>query len=287
MSLRLRSYYYALLGALGALLGWRLTESIGFIRGQSVYLSDILLGAFIGLCLGALIGSGEGLLTRSWYKALRAGALAGGIGLVAGAIGLPLGELVFQLTGGELIGRTLGWSLFALLLGLSEGITGGTQMWKGAVGGLIGGLIGGIVLFLLQSVLGVTVLGKMLGLVFLGASVGVFIALIVVLLSRAWIEVKSGKLKGTDFLLDKFMSVHSPVAIIGSDDFKADIALPDPDMAPQHARLKGAGSHFIIEDMSVGKGTFVNGRRVETGRLPNHASIRLGNTELVYHERHG
>ncbi|MBI4786149.1 MAG: FHA domain-containing protein [Chloroflexi bacterium] len=285
MSLRLRSYYYAVLGALGALIGWRITDTFGFVGGQSVYLSDVLLGAVIGLCLGVLIGASEGLLTRSWYKALRAGALAGGIGMIAGAIGLPLGEFIFQATGGELIGRALGWGVFALLIGLSEGITGGTQMWKGAVGGLIGGVVGGVILFLLQSIFGITVLGKMLGLAILGAAVGVFIALMVVLLSRAWLEVKSGKLKGTEFILDKFMPVHGPAAIIGSNDFKADIAIPDPDMAPQHARLKGAGTHFVLEDMSVGKGTFVNGRRVEMARLTNNATIRVGNTELVYHEK--
>ncbi len=285
MSLRLRSYYYAVLGAMGALIGWRITETMGFIRGQSVYLSDIVLGAFIGWFLGLLIGASEGLLTQSWYKAVRAGALAGVIGLVAGAIGLPLGELVFQVTGGELVGRALGWGIFALLVGLSEGITGGTQMWKGAAGGFVGGLVGGVILFVLQSWLGATVIGKMVGLVILGASIGVFIALIVVLLSRAWIEVKSGKLKGTEFILDKFLSEHSPAAIIGSSDFKSDISIPDPDIASQHARLKGAGTHFVLEDMSIGKGTFVNGRRVEMERLQNNATIRVGNTELVYHER--
>jgi hypothetical protein len=285
MSLRLRSYYYAVLGAIGALVGWRVSESLGFIRGQAVYVSDALLGAIIGLCLGLMIGASEGLLTQARYKALRAGTLAGGIGLIAGAIGLPLGEFVFQFTGGEFIGRALGWGLFALLVGLSEGITGGSQMWKGALGGLIGGLVGGAILFLLQSVMGVTILGKMLGLVILGATVGVFIALIVVLLSRAWLEVKSGKLKGTEFILDKFLPLHGPAAIIGSSDAKSDIALPDPGISAQHARLKGAGTHFLLEDMSIGQGTFVDGRRVETARLTNKATIRIGNTELVYHER--
>ncbi len=284
MSLRMRAYYYAVIGAIGALIGWRITDTFGFPI-SNVYLSDLLLGGVIGLCLGLLIGACEGLLAQSWYRAARAGIIAGGIGLVAGAIGLPIGEFVFQITGGELIGRALGWALFGSLVGLSEGFTGGTQVWKGAVGGVIGGFIGGVVLYILQSAVGVTTFGKMLGLVVLGASVGVFIALIVVALSRAWIEVASGKLKGTEFILDKFMPEHGPAAIIGSNDFKSDIALPDPDMAPQHARLKGAGTHFMIEDMSVGKGTFVNGRKVEMARLTNHATIRLGNTELVYHER--
>ncbi len=285
MSLRMRVYYYAVLGAMGALIGWRISDTLGFIRGVNVYINDLLLGGIIGLCLGLLIGASEGVLARSWYRALRAGALAGGIGLLAGAIGLPIGEFVFQITGGELIGRALGWALFGALIGLSEGITRGTQMWKGAAGGVIGGFVGGAILFILQSIAGVTLLGKMFGLVVLGASVGVFIALIVVLLSRAWIEVASGKLKGTEFILDKYLHEHGPAAIIGSNDFKADIALPDPGIAPQHARLKGAGAYFVIEDMSIGKGTFVNGKKVETARLANKASIQLGNTMLIYHER--
>ncbi len=285
MSLRMRVYYYAVLGAIGALIGWRITDTFGFLV-SNVYVSEVLLGGIIGLCIGLLIGASEGFLTQSWVRALRAGALAGGIGLIAGAIGLPIGELVFQITGGEFISRVFGWALFGLLIGVSEGFTSGTQMWKGAVGGVIGGLVGGIILTILQAIFGVTALGKMLGLVVLGASVGVFIALIVVALSRAWIEVSSGKLKGTEFILDKFLPEHGPAAVIGSNDFKADIALPDPDMAPQHARLKGAGTHFMIEDMSIGKGTFVNGRKVEMARLTNNATIRLGNTELVYHEKH-
>jgi type III secretion system (T3SS) inner membrane Yop/YscD-like protein len=285
MSLRMRAYYYAILGALGALLGWRVTDTLGFLSGQAVYVSDALLGGIIGLCVGLLIGASEALLTRSWRRALRSGGLAGGIGLVAGAIGLPLSEFIFQLTGGELVGRVLGWGLFGLLIGLSEGITGGTQMWKGAVGGALGGMVGGAILYFLQSALGGAALGKMLGLVVLGAAVGAFIALMVVLLSRAWLQVLNGKLKGTEFILDKFLKEHGPAAIIGSNDFKADIAIPDPDLAPQHARLKGAGTHFVIEDMSIGKGTFVNGKRVQIARLGNKTKIRVGNTELLYHER--
>jgi pSer/pThr/pTyr-binding forkhead associated (FHA) protein len=105
-----------------------------------------------------------------------------------------------------------------------------------------------------------------------------------VLLSRAWLEVTSGKLKGAEFILDKFMSPNGPSAIIGSDALKADIALPDPDVAPQHALLSGAGTHFNLKDLSLG-GTLVNNRRVEQARLANMQKIRVGNTDLVYHEK--
>ncbi len=113
---------------------------------------------------------------------------------------------------------------------------------------------------------------------------GAFISLIVVLLSRAWLEVKSGKLKGTEFMLDKFMRAKGPAIAIGSSPLKSEIVLPDPDIAPQHAMLTGDGAHFSLKDMSL-SGTFINKHRVERAQLANNSLIRMGNTEMVYHEK--
>jgi len=280
-----RVYYYAVLGAMGGLFGWQITEMLGLAGGQNVYLSNVFLGGVIGLLVGAFIGFAEGLLTRSLLHVLKAGFVGGLIGLIAGAVGLPLGEFVFQLSGGEALGRALGWATFGLLVGLAEGITGGSQMYKGALGGLIGGGVGGAILELARTGLDDPVLGKSVGLVLMGGSVGVFIALIVVLLSKVWLEVTSGKLRGTVFILDKFLPLKGPAAYIGSSVLKADIALMDPEVAPQHAQLKGADTHFTLQDMSIGQGTFVNGKRIEVQRLANRQVIRVGETELVYHEK--
>jgi hypothetical protein len=286
MNRRMRAYYYAVLGAMGGLFGWQLTETLGFVSSQSVFISELVLGGAIGFCVGTLIGFTDGLLTRSLVRALRSGLISGLIGLVAGAVALPVGEAVFQFSGGEMLGRALGWAAFGMLVGLAGGITGGTQMYKGALGGLIGGAVGGVILELVKAALDDPLLGKALGLVLLGGSVGIFIALIVILLSRAWLQVKSGKLQGTEFILDKFMSLKGPAAFIGSNVLKSDIALVDPDVAPQHAQLKGADTHFTLRDMSLGdQGTFVDGRRIEVHRLANRQLIKVGNTELMYHEK--
>jgi hypothetical protein len=145
--------------------------------------------------------------------------------------------------------------------------------------------VGGVLLELALGQFDNPLLGKVAGLMLVGASTGAFTSLIVVALSRAWLEVKSGKLIGTEFILDKFLRENAHAAILGSNVMKSDIALPDPDMAPQHARLKGAGTHFTLQDMSIGKGTFVNGRKVEMHRLSDREVIRMGETELVYHEK--
>jgi hypothetical protein len=278
-------YYYAVLGAIGGLIGWRLSDLGGFFNHPNIYIASVLRGAALGLSIGFAIGFAEAILSRSILRGLRSAAITAVIGLVAGAIALPLSELVFTSVGGNIWGRALGWAIFGALVGLADSITGGSQMWKGALGGLIGGLIGGVLLELVSRQFRDPLLGKVAGLMILGASVGIFIALIIVALSHTWLEVRSGKLQGTEFILDKFLPEKGHAAILGSNVMKCDIALPDVDMAPQHARLKGAGTYFSLQDMSVGKGTFVNGRKIEKHQLRDRETIRLGSTELVYHEK--
>jgi hypothetical protein len=284
MSRLMRVYYYAVLGAIGGLIGWQASNLIGLSFTENLLLNEVFVGALIGLCIGVLIGLAEGSLTRNPIQALKACFISAGLGMVGGAIGLPIAEGMFQMLGGEIIARAIGWGIFGLFLGLAAGITGGSQMWKGALGGLLGGLLGGALLETSRKMLEDPLMGKAAGLVLLGASMGAFIALIVFLLSRAWLEVKSGKLKGTEFILDKFMKTSGPSALIGSSALKSDIVLPDPDIAPQHALLKGADSYFNLKDMSR-EGTYINNRRIEQTRLKNRSTIKMGNTELVYHEK--
>jgi hypothetical protein len=284
MSRLMRLYYYGVLGAIGGVIGWHFSNMLGLSFVSNVYISEIVVGALIGLCIGILIGLGEGILTRNPLHALRTGLFSGVMGLVGGAIGLPIAEFLFQVLGGQAFGRALGWGIFGLLIGLAASANSGSQIWKGALGGFLGGVLGSLLLDSARNWLQDPLIGKAAGLLLMGASVGVFIAMIVFLLSKAWIEVDTGKLKGTEFILDKFLKENGPSAFIGSDALKADIVLPDPDIAPQHAMIKGADTHFNIKDMSL-SGTFVNNRQIEQAKLKNNQKIRLGNTQLIYHEK--
>ena len=284
MNRRMRTYYYAILGAIGGLIGWQVSDWLGLSFITNLYLSEVVVGASIGLVIGLFIGLTEGLLTQNIVQALRSGLFSAVLGLVAGGIGLPLSEFLFQAVGAGIFGRALGWAIFGLLLGLAEGVVGKSQAWKGMLGGLIGGALGGVLLESAHGWLRDPLTGKAAGLVLLGASVGAFISLIVVLLSRAWLEVTSGKLKGTEFILDKFMRAGGPAVAIGSSPLKSEIVLPDPDIAPQHAMLTGDGTRFSLKDMSLA-GTFINGKKIERTQLANGQKIRMGNTEMVYHEK--
>jgi len=284
MSRRMRTYFYAVLGAIGGLIGWQVSDLLGLSFTSNLYTSEAVVGALVGLCIGLFIGITEGLMTRNGVQAIKAGAFSGALGLVAGAIGLPLSEFLFQSAGAGYLGRVLGWGIFGLLIGLAEGVVGKSQVWKGMLGGLIGGALGGVLLEAVHNLLKDPLIGKASGLVLLGASVGAFISLIVVLLSRAWLEVTSGKLKGTEFILDKFMHAGGPAIAIGSSALKSEIVLPDPDIAPQHAMLTGDGKQFSVKDISL-SGTFINNKKIELARLVNGQKIRMGNTEMVYHEK--
>jgi hypothetical protein len=284
MSRMMRLYYYAILGAMGWIIGWQISNVLGLSFLSTVFLSEIVVGALIGLSIGLLIGFSEGLFARNIVQTLRSGFFSGLLGAVGGAIGLPIAEGLFQILGGETWSRTIGWGLFGLLIGLAVGITGGSQVWKPVVGGVIGGILGGIFLESARIWLADPLIGKAVGLGLLGASVGVFIALILFLLSRAWFEVTSGKLQGTEFILDKFLTSDGPSAFIGSSPLKSDIVLPDPDVAPQHALLHGKDTYFSLKDIST-QGTYVNNSRIEQTNLRDRQTIKLGHTTMVYHER--
>ncbi len=284
MNRRMRTYFYAVFGAIGGLIGWQTSNFLGLSFITNLYISEAVVGALIGLVIGLCIGVTEGLLTQNFIQALKAGLFSALLGVVAGAIGLPLSEYLFQAVGAGLLGRALGWGVFGLLLGLAEGVVGKSQAWKGMLGGLIGGAIGGALLESAPGWLHNSLSGKAAGLVLLGASVGAFISLIVVLLSRAWLEVSSGKLKGTEFILDKFVKAGGPAIAIGSSALKSEIVLPDPDIAPQHAMLTGDGMRFSLKDMSMA-GTYINGKKIELTQLSNGQKIRMGNTEMIYHEK--
>jgi hypothetical protein len=280
----MRTYYYALFGAIGGLVGWQISNLLGLSFVPNIYISEAVVGALVGLSIGLLTGIAEGVMTLNLVQAGKSGLLSGLLGLVAGAIGLPASEWLFQATGAGILGRAIGWGFFGLLIGLAEGVGGRSQVWKGMLGGLLGGAVGGVLLEGSHQLFKDSLVGKAIGLVLLGAAVGAFISLIVVLLSRAWLEIKSGKLKGTEFILDKFMRAKGPAIAIGSSPLKSEIVLPDPDIAPQHAMLTGDGSRFTLKDMSL-SGTFINKKRIERIQLGNDSLIRMGNTEMVYHEK--
>jgi hypothetical protein len=286
MSRAMRIYYFAILGAIGGLIAWQVSNYLGLSFTGNIYLSELGVGALIGFFIGGCIGLTDGLVNGNYNQMWQAGLASGLLGMAGGAIGLPVAEAVFQMSGGALFSRVIGWGIFGLAIGFAGGIKSGSQAWKSGVGGLAGGAIGVLLLEIFRGLVKSPLYGKSAGLLLLGAGIGAGIALFTYLLTRAWFEVTSGKLKGTEFILDKFLKKGGPAAFIGSSTLKSDIVLFDPDIAPQHAILRGADTYFLLKDMSL-EGTYIDGKKIEEAPLRAGQTISMGHTKIVYREKRG
>jgi pSer/pThr/pTyr-binding forkhead associated (FHA) protein len=61
-----------------------------------------------------------------------------------------------------------------------------------------------------------------------------------------------------------------------------DIVISDPKVSSFHARLDRTPDGFVVVDLKSRNGSFINGRRVETGPLRNGDEVRMGPARLVY-----
>ena len=287
---RIRS---ALAGGLGGAVSWLLIEPLVAPRLQhatslsELYPIDAVFGALAGICIGAALGIAEGIITRSAYQARRGGLIGAGAGIIGGAIGLVIGEMVFQpLKLLCFVGRSIGWAVFGTFLGAAEGIT--RRSWKGlrsaALGGTIGGAIGG---FMFDLVAQFTVflfrsgaLSRGVALTILGACIGLWIVLMERVLAPASLKVVSGRFEGREFLLDK------PRLTLGSNE-RGDIAIfGDPQIRGHHATLHHQGKGYVIE-AEASAPVMVNKQPVTRQALGSEDELIVGQTRFIYRDKSG
>ncbi len=224
---------------------------------------------------------------RSAYQARRGGLIGAGVGVVGGAIGLVIGEMVFQpLKFLRFVGRSIGWAVFGAFLGAAEGVT--RRSWKGlrsaALGGTIGGAIGGFMFDLvgLFTVLlfSSDALSRGVALIILGACIGLWIVLIERVLAPATLKVISGRFEGREFLLDK------PRLTLGSNE-RGDIAIfGDPQIRGHHATLHHEGKGYVIE-AAAGAPLILNKQPATRQALGIEDELIVGQTRLIYRDKSG
>jgi hypothetical protein len=289
-------YQRSLLGGLGGLIGWGLMTALVHVSTDTtvkLYLKDMLTGALIGLALGALTGAWDGLFRNRSSRRLAVGAAVGAaVGFGGGLIGLVVGEVVFNLAGGGLFPRAVGWGLFGALVGANEGLTRRSpqKLMFGAYGGLLGGLIGGStyesIAGLLQMIgLGrgfAIALGGAIGLVLLGLFVGLMIAFVEDLLRGAWLLFTAGRFEGQTRTLDP----GKKATTIGRSELADICILADSAIVPQHARLVWSGGGFVLEALDGEVRVCSGGRSdftpVQSHRLEPGDMIQIGASRARY-----
>jgi hypothetical protein len=87
--------------------------------------------------------------------------------------------------------------------------------------------------------------------------------------------VRSGPTAGARYLLD------TDVTTIGRHP-EADIFFDDVTVSRRHAEVTRSGTAFEIVDQRSLNGTYVNGERVDRGRLTNGSEVRIGKFRLNF-----
>ena len=244
MNRLLRVYYAGIFGALAALIAWRITESL-VVTGD-IYAIQAAIGAVIGGVIGAvLLSTDEWVTNRSLMRGMRGLFQGAALGAAGGAGGLALGELVFQQSEGELLGRVAGWAVFGMAIGAAQTLSGGLQILKGLFGGLLGGSTGGLVLELSATSLQDNSWGEALSLMAVGAAVGLVTSAVITWLASAWLEIESGPMRGRTYFLEKYAAKKKRHgAVLGSDPWKVDIHLDgDPGVCARHAMIRRIEDH--------------------------------------------
>jgi hypothetical protein len=206
-----RIYANAVLGGFGGLFGWLMISLLSAIVPMdrlNVYLRDAFIGPLVGVCIGFAVGASEGLLAaRSLRRMLRGGGYGAALGAAGGVFGLLIGEFFFNLFHGGALPRALGWGLFGMFVGISDGVAQHmpAKVRYGLLGGLLGGLIGGSTYECLTAMFrgsGAFAWGSAIGLILLGACIGFLVSLVEALLRKSWLFFLTGRLEGQTRTLD-------------------------------------------------------------------------------------
>ncbi|NVB80588.1 MAG: FHA domain-containing protein [Kofleriaceae bacterium] len=182
--------------------------------------------------------------------------------------------------------RSAGWACIGALSGVGMNLVRSTrtQLRNSAIGGALGGALGGLFFDPLDrwgsaSLFAGAGMSRLVGLIAVGASIGLFVALIERLGREAWLRVRTGPLAGKSFIL------YKTPTILGSAPESDVYLFKDAEIDASHAQVHRVGTTYEIEDMGSRTGTTVGGNPVRRRRLASGDQIILGSTILDFEER--
>lgn len=263
------------------------------------------------IALGLLIA--EGITTRNWIRMLERSLLGGFLATLFSVLAfLPAGLLWMisdKILDAEIArhpqallvtvedfgtvsflfitaSRAAAWACLGAAMGLGMNLARATraQLRNSVIGGALGGAFGGLFFdpidrFFISSMFTGADTSRLVGLLAVGLSIGIFVALVERLARDAWLRVRTGPLAGKSFILYKTPTV------IGSAP-QSDVYLyKDTDIDGSHVAIHRVGATYEIEDLSSRTGTTVGGAVVRRRRLVSGDQIVIGSTILDFEER--
>ncbi|MCE1245780.1 MAG: FHA domain-containing protein [Firmicutes bacterium] len=263
-----------------------------------------LLGALIGL----FIGCADGLLSRTWMKAVKAGLIGMLIGAVGGVISMLIAGFFYGIVGFftegagmdpfkntgafliQVVRRTVAWALLGMTMGLGQGVALKSKklLLNGFIGGVIGALLGGLlfdpidVLILSKGVMDPfrsADVSRMVGFTLTGAFVGLMIGIVEQISKDAWLIMTQGPITGKQFI------IYKEITILGSSPNCEIYLFKDPEIDPEHAMIVKIHDGYVIKDNNSSTGLYVNNKKVRESKLRNGDKVQLGKTVFSFSEK--
>jgi hypothetical protein len=296
MSLSMRILFFGLTGIIAGLFAWPLAEGIIYFQSSfpSLLVFTIATGIVIGLAMGGVFGSSEGLLSMSGPK-MWSGILMGiVIGIVAGIAGFLCAQAALGFIGtmffnssvspkyvGMPISKAIGWAIFGACIGLVEGIRSKSilKVRNGLIGGFIGGVLGGLAFEYLRIFIADSMFARLAGLALLGLLIGIFYAFIELNFAKASLYMLNGELRGREYPITQgFTTVgSSPYTVIGAPGYDK--------VEDVHAEIKKKKNEFTVVDSGTKGGTFVNDEKVKEKKLDDGDVIRVGEAQFLFKKK--
>jgi pSer/pThr/pTyr-binding forkhead associated (FHA) protein len=297
--------FKALAGLLGGALGWIPVEIVSHGRSITQTASPLVqIGSVVSMALfwgvvGGFIVAAQGKSLRLTPTVRRRFIIGLIICFVIGLPAVYYSNVVFTMIlaaggwganhpGSELylrFARIVGWIMMGFICGAGVGLASGSpsdlggtvrSVIKGAVGGWVGGFVGGVAFDIIGAVAG-GLFSRLFGLCAMGLAIGLLIGLVQELTKSAWLNVEAGRLRGRSFNIDR------SVATVGRAEENQVGLFGDPAVQPRHAVIERHTQTYVLKNLAVQQGVFVNGNRVENAELNDGDRIRIGGYELSFH----
>ena len=302
-------FYTSVCAFFGTLIGWGTIEY--FSKTEKDPLMSYLL-IVVAMVLSSFISSVDALMSGNLPKTARNGAISVGYGLIIGVVTDFVANIFFNLllaaigicvigifpelinndsatidTIIKMSARAPAWALFGAGIGIIPGLVEKSKKLtiNGLIGGLIGGFIGGFLFDPVAQLAEMFVktqggLSRGIGFSALGLMIGLFVGLVENMAKDVWITMKSGPLRGKQFVI-----YHNPT-LIGSSPRSDIYIFKDPNVMPTHAKIQKKGSKYEIIDSSKGQGVYVNSEKINGSKIlePNDTII-VGQSILEFQQK--
>jgi len=294
-----RATLYLIVGAMAGALTFVVSEPFSPRTGTDAAwqrhgaIFSIAAGMLIAACIGAASGRLQGSKTHI-LRGLGMGLLGG---LIFGPIGFRVGNMIFAKLGGQdtsFISRVPGWAAFGVFIGLAGAVAEGfvaqsmKRTYQAVVGGLVGGVVGGFAFEIAALVFGSTLAAanqssgdiagpaRAVGLVCLGAAIGLCIGIAEALSRSAKVRLVLGRNEGKEWPVD------AQNTVIGRSETAHIPLLGDPNVALHHASILKQGGQFVLVDAGSPMGTGLNGFQIQNSPLTSGDVINIAGLQLIF-----